>query len=179
MRLKKYRRSRQKFPLQLAPLEEQDGVTQLYGRLKEECEETDPTVERLDLGRDVAANRSPSDAPPHRPPVPNRGASATPPNWSCSLHRSEGSNRTRRREHCHRACGRQRPGGFPSPQGVVSGRRRNPNRATTRWSVRLRSESTCMRGGSPQGTPSHCISLQSKSTMMFQWIARSGLSQGG
>ena len=42
-------------------------------------------VERLNLGRDVAANRSSSDAPPHRPPVPvpNGGASATPSNWSC------------------------------------------------------------------------------------------------
>jgi hypothetical protein len=35
-RLKKYRRSRQTFPLQLAPLGEQDGVTRLFGRLKEE-----------------------------------------------------------------------------------------------------------------------------------------------
>jgi len=41
-RLKKYRRSRQKFPLQLAPLGEQDGVTRLFGKLKEECKETDP-----------------------------------------------------------------------------------------------------------------------------------------
>jgi hypothetical protein len=41
-RIKKYRRSRQKFPLQLAPLGEQDGVTRLFGRLREECEETDP-----------------------------------------------------------------------------------------------------------------------------------------
>ncbi len=41
-RLKKYWRSRQKFPLQLAPLGEQDGVTRLFGRLREECEETDP-----------------------------------------------------------------------------------------------------------------------------------------
>jgi hypothetical protein len=30
------------FPLQLAPLGEQDGVTRLFGRLREECEETDP-----------------------------------------------------------------------------------------------------------------------------------------
>jgi hypothetical protein len=28
------------------------------------------------------------------------------------------------------------------------------------------------------GTPSHCISHQSKSTTTYQWIARSGLSQG-
>jgi hypothetical protein len=41
-RLKKYRRSRQKFPLQLAPLGEQDEVTRLFGRLKEECKETNP-----------------------------------------------------------------------------------------------------------------------------------------
>jgi hypothetical protein len=41
-RLKKYRRGRQKFPLQLAPLGEQDGVTQLFGRLKEEYKEMDP-----------------------------------------------------------------------------------------------------------------------------------------
>jgi len=40
-RLKKYRRSRQKFPLQLAPLGEHDGVTRLFGGLREECEETD------------------------------------------------------------------------------------------------------------------------------------------
>ena len=44
-RLKKYRRSRQKFPLQLAPLGEQDGVTRLFGRLKEECKETDPKMQ--------------------------------------------------------------------------------------------------------------------------------------
>jgi hypothetical protein len=42
-RLKNYRRSRQKFPLQLAPLGEQDGVTRLFGRLREECKEKDPT----------------------------------------------------------------------------------------------------------------------------------------
>ena len=42
-RLKNYWRSRQKFPLQLAPLGEQDGVTQIFGRLREECEEKDPT----------------------------------------------------------------------------------------------------------------------------------------
>ncbi len=41
-RLKKYRWSRQKFPLQLAPLWEQDGVARLFGKLREECEETDP-----------------------------------------------------------------------------------------------------------------------------------------
>ena len=41
-RLKKYWRSCQKFPLQLAPLEEQDGVMQLFGKLREECEDTDP-----------------------------------------------------------------------------------------------------------------------------------------
>jgi hypothetical protein len=34
-RLKKYRWSRQKFPLQLASLGEQDGVTRLFGRLRE------------------------------------------------------------------------------------------------------------------------------------------------
>ena len=51
-------------------------------------------VEQLDLGRDVAANHSLSDAPPRRPPVPNGGVLATPPNRSCSSHQSEGSNRT-------------------------------------------------------------------------------------
>jgi len=76
--------------------------------------------ERLDLGGDVAANRSSSDAPPRRPPVPNGGASTTPPYWSCSLQRSEGSNCTRRQEHCRQACRRQRLGGFLTPQGVVS-----------------------------------------------------------
>jgi len=39
--LKKYQRSRQKFPLQLAPLGEQDGVTRLFERLREECKEND------------------------------------------------------------------------------------------------------------------------------------------
>ncbi len=42
-RLKNYRRSRQKFLLQLAPLGEQDGVTHLFRRLREECKEKDPT----------------------------------------------------------------------------------------------------------------------------------------
>jgi hypothetical protein len=41
-RLKKYWRSHQKFPLQLAPLGEQDRVTQLFGKLREECKEADP-----------------------------------------------------------------------------------------------------------------------------------------
>ena len=62
--------------------------------------------------------------------------------------------------------------------GIGQPRTRNPNRATTRWSVRLRTESTCMHGGSPRRTPSRCISLQLKLTTMFQWIARSGLLQG-
>ncbi len=35
-----------------------------------------------------------------------------------------------------------------------------------------------MRGGSPRGTPSCCISLQLKLTAAFQWIARSGLLSG-
>ena len=34
-------------------------------------------IERLDLERDVVANRSSSDAPPRRPPVPNREGSYT------------------------------------------------------------------------------------------------------
>ena len=42
-RIKQYRRGRQKFPLQLAPLGEQDEVTRLLGRLREECKEKDPT----------------------------------------------------------------------------------------------------------------------------------------
>ncbi len=41
--LKKYRRSRQRFPLQLALLGEQNRVTRLFGSLREECEEADPT----------------------------------------------------------------------------------------------------------------------------------------
>jgi hypothetical protein len=41
-RIKKYRWSRQTFPLKLAPLGEQDGVTGLFGKLREECKETDP-----------------------------------------------------------------------------------------------------------------------------------------
>ena len=77
-------------------------------------------VERLDLGGDVAANCPSSDALPRRPPVPNGGASAAPPNWSRSSQRSEGSHRTRRREHRRRACRWQRPGGVPPPQRVVS-----------------------------------------------------------
>ena len=44
--------------------------------------------------------------------------------------------------------------------GIEQPWRCNPHRATTRWSVRLRSESTCMQG-SHRGTPSHCIALQS------------------
>jgi len=41
-RIKKFRWSHQTFPLKLAPLGEQDGVTRLFGKLREECEETDP-----------------------------------------------------------------------------------------------------------------------------------------
>ena len=89
------------------------------GVQRDGSEET--AVERLDLGGDVAANRSSSDAPPRRPPVPNGGASTTPSNWICSLQQSEGLNCTRQREHRRRACERQRPGGFPTPKGVVSG----------------------------------------------------------
>jgi hypothetical protein len=78
-------------------------------------------VERLDLGGDVAANRPSSNAPPRWPPVPNGGALTAPPNWSRSSQRSEGSNRTRRREHRHQACGWQRPGGFRHLKGWESG----------------------------------------------------------
>jgi hypothetical protein len=42
-RLKKYWWSHQKFPLQLPPVEEQDQVTCQFGKLREECKETDPT----------------------------------------------------------------------------------------------------------------------------------------
>jgi hypothetical protein len=38
----------------------------------------------LDLGRELAANCSPSDAPLHRPPVSSRGALFKPPNWRLS-----------------------------------------------------------------------------------------------
>ena len=78
-------------------------------------------VERLDLGGDVAANRSSSNAPPLRPPVPDGGASTAPPNWSRSSQRPEESNRPRWQEHHRRACGWQRPGGVPPPQRMVSG----------------------------------------------------------
>ena len=41
-RLKKYRQSCQKFPLQLPPLELQDEDTKIFGELRGECKEKDP-----------------------------------------------------------------------------------------------------------------------------------------
>ena len=41
-RLKNYRRSRQKFHLQLPPVELQDGVTEIFRELRGECNEKDP-----------------------------------------------------------------------------------------------------------------------------------------
>ena len=38
-KLKRYRKSRQTFPLRLPPVEEQDAQTLLFGELKETCEE--------------------------------------------------------------------------------------------------------------------------------------------
>jgi hypothetical protein len=107
-------------------LGEQDGVKRLFGRLREECEEKDPTKRpwndwiwilketwRLITHRAMLRRANRLCQP--------GGASTTPSNWSCSLQRLEGLNRTRWREHCRRACRRQRPGGFPTPQGVVLG----------------------------------------------------------
>ena len=63
-----------------APFWEGEGGVQ-----RERSNET--AVEQLDLKRDVAANRSSSNAPPRQPPVPNGGVSTTPLNWSCSSQR--------------------------------------------------------------------------------------------
>ena len=41
--LKRYRKSRQTFPLQLPPADEQDAQTQLFGKLRATCEEEAPT----------------------------------------------------------------------------------------------------------------------------------------
>jgi hypothetical protein len=117
-RLKKYWRSRQRFPLQLAPLGEQDRVTRLFGSLREECKEADPTKRPwndwilTETWRLIA----------HRAMLrrtgrlcQTRGASATPSNWKRSSQRSEGSDRKHWQEHCCQACERQRPGGFSTP----------------------------------------------------------------
>ena len=139
-------------------------------------------MEQLDLGRDVAANRSSSDAPPRRPPVPNGKRGGVDYTAKLELpfatiggiepHASARTSSPSLRAATSRRLSDTSRGGIGQP------RRRNPNRATTRWSARLQSESICMRGGSPRGTPSHYISLQSKSTTTFQRIAKSGLSQG-
>jgi len=158
------------------------GHTTLWeaeGGVQRECSE-EAAVEPLDLGRDVAANRSSSDAPLVWPPVPNGGGIGYTVKLELLFakirgikpHASVRASLPSLRAATSRRLSVTSRGGIGQPQ------RRNPNRATTRWNVRLRSESTCMRGGSPQGTPSHCISLQSKSTMTYQRIARSGLSQG-
>ena len=47
---------------------------------------------QLDLGRELAANRSPSNAPPHRLPVSNRGALYGLPNQRFSTERSDRLN---------------------------------------------------------------------------------------
>jgi hypothetical protein len=56
--------------------------------LRGECGATANEI-RLDLGRELAANCSPSDALPHRPPVSNRGASYGLPNQRFSTERSD------------------------------------------------------------------------------------------
>ncbi len=47
--------------------------------LQGECDDA-ANAKRLDLGRELVATRSPSDAPPHQLPVSNRGASFESPN---------------------------------------------------------------------------------------------------
>jgi hypothetical protein len=42
-KLKRYRKSRQTFPLQLPPVEEQDAQTRLFGELRATCEDDAPT----------------------------------------------------------------------------------------------------------------------------------------
>ncbi len=42
-KLKRYRKSRQTFPLQLPPAEEQDVQTRLFGELRATCEDDAPT----------------------------------------------------------------------------------------------------------------------------------------
>ncbi len=174
-RLKKYQRSRQKFPLQLGHAtlwEAEEGVR------RDRSEKA--AMEQLDLGRDVVANRSSSDAPSRRPPVPNGGGVGYTVKLKLLFETIGGiePHALARASSPSLRAAMSRRLSVTSRDGIGQPRRRNPNRATTRWNVRLRSESTCMHGGSPQGTPSHCISLQSKSTTTIQWIARSGLLQG-
>ncbi len=59
--------------------------------LQGECNETANEI-RLDLGGELAANRSPSEAPLHRPPVSNRGALYGLPNWRFSTERLDRPN---------------------------------------------------------------------------------------
>jgi hypothetical protein len=90
--LKLYRQRHQQFPLRLPPVEEQDQQTRLFGELQKTCKEN-ATMKRLkkwlDLGRELAANRSPSNAPSHRLPVSSRGTLFKTPNQRFS---SEGSD---------------------------------------------------------------------------------------
>ncbi len=125
------------------------------------------TVERLDLGRDVAANCSSSNALLHQPPVPNRGGH--------QLYRKIGAALCKDSRDCPASVGEsivaKLAGGnvqeaFRHLKGIRQPRRRSPNHASTRWSVRLWSGLICMcGGGSPRGTPSRYTSNQSKSTM--------------
>jgi hypothetical protein len=59
--------------------------------LRGECNATANEI-RLDLGRELAANCSASNAPPHRTPVSNRGALYGPPNWRFSTERLDRPN---------------------------------------------------------------------------------------
>ncbi len=65
--------------------------------LQGECDDT-ANEKRLDLGRELAATCSPSDAWPHQPPVSNRGALFEFPNWCFS---SKGSDQP---NGCGRSC---------------------------------------------------------------------------
>jgi hypothetical protein len=111
-RFKKYWWNCQRFPLQLAPLGEQDRVTHLFGRLKEECKEAVPTKRPWNDWISAETWRLIA----HRAMLRRTGR----------LCQTRGINYTVKLEpHRCRACGWQCPGGLPPPQRVVSGSHRD------------------------------------------------------
>jgi hypothetical protein len=137
-------------------------------------------VERLDLGGNVAANRQSSDAPPRRPPVPNGGGVGCTAKLEPLFAKIGGiaPHASARTSSPSLQVATSRRRSATSKGGIGQPPRRNPNRAITRWSVRLQTGSICTRGDNPQGTPSRSISLQLKSTTTYHRTARFGSSQG-
>jgi hypothetical protein len=131
--LRRHRRCRQTFPLQLprpgggtgrADVPFGEFAKNLRGELTGEAER-----KRLDLRRELAVNCPLGNALPHRQPVSNGGALPTPPNWCISSLGQGRSNCTSRMCNRVQACGGKCAGSFLPSERIVPGCVRNAGQA--------------------------------------------------